>query len=181
MKEEPTVPECASSRVLYRDFSPQQHTDPARGVSEWLSWSWLKTRTLTPRVTPYRLVFCACCNLPWAGPTTTKPGAAFATIETEVQAASSNHKRQNTHIKMCTEGIHKWQNVHRLKILMSYVIAIRLKQFSLVKPMQNLNFIVFVKACFSRFPAKAWAQNTLNMVLLALFLSHTPFYFFLWL
>lgn len=104
------------------ETSVPKNTDPARGVSEWLSWSWLKTRTFTPCVTPYRLVFCACCNFPWSGPTTTKPGAAFATTETEVQAASSNHKKQNTNIKMCIERTHKWQNAHRLKILMSCII-----------------------------------------------------------
>lgn len=115
-----TAPEqCASSHLLCEDLSPQNHTATARGVSEWLSLSWFQTGTFTRFVTPYGLVFCACCDLPWAGPLTTKPRAAFSTPKQRCRQPPATTNSKKT--PKCALREHVSDKMQRFKILSSYI------------------------------------------------------------
>lgn len=158
----------------------QKHAATARWGSEWLSLSWFQTRTLTPCVTPYGFVFCACCDLPWAGPTTTKP---FSTLKQRCRQppATTNSK---IHTPKCAPREHISDKTHPgskfYQVILIYDTAHRWEQFSLAKSMYKFHFVVFIKVYFPRFFAEAWAWCELNTVLLDLFSPCTPVFFCLY-
>lgn len=130
-----TAPEqCASSRLLCEDLSPQKHA--ATGVSEWLSLSWFQTRTFTPRVTPYGLVFCACCDLPWVGLWPLSQELPIPLKQRCRQPPATNSK---INTPKCALREHKSDKMREgskfCQVTLIYDIANRLEQFSWVQSM----------------------------------------------
>lgn len=120
---------CASSHLLCGNSSPKKHT--ATAVREPLSWLWLQTRTSSPCVTPYGLIFCACCDLPWAGPTTTMPGASFSTLKQRCRQPPATTDSK-IHTPKCALREHLSDKMHTSsksypKVILICVITTRLQ------------------------------------------------------